>query len=430
MLSYDDAVLALRGLQGRKWRGGLDRMEALCERLGVPKGGDAKFIHVAGTNGKGSTTSLIQSILVGLGYRTGGYFSPYVYDLRERIQIDGKPIPKEQFARLLSRVLEVGEELESTEFGAISEFEAKTALGFLAWQEAGCEYVALETGLGGRLDSTNVVNPVVSVITSIGYDHMDVLGDTLTEIAGEKAGIIKSGIPVVVGDLPEEAMAVMEARADDLDCSLVHAAEYWEQEEWQKDEDLMYFHTLEGAVEVNIPAFLPGPIQRQNLATALCSLQAILGREFLEDDRTHEAIRWTRVPGRFQVEEQEGRLWILDGAHNGEAAGHLVKAYVESGFEPPLIVLGMLGSHHPGPVLEALAELPSLGIRTVPVNWTKTANPDELADLARPMFATTKSFWSVEEALEDLPSAPILVTGSFYLLNEVARAAGLPVFEE
>ncbi|MCH7945095.1 MAG: bifunctional folylpolyglutamate synthase/dihydrofolate synthase, partial [Armatimonadetes bacterium] len=186
-LSFDDAVARLGDLRRRGWRLGLDRMQEYVRRLGLQdklgQPGGPKFIHVAGTNGKGSVVAFLQSMLVEQGFKTGAAYSPYVYDIRERVQLGRKLISKSDFARLAVRLLDVGEDLERTELGGPTEFELKTALGFAYWAEQGAEWVALEVGLGGRLDATNVVDPAASIIVSIGLDHTHILGETLSEIA-------------------------------------------------------------------------------------------------------------------------------------------------------------------------------------------------------------------------------------------------------
>ncbi|MBC8064854.1 MAG: bifunctional folylpolyglutamate synthase/dihydrofolate synthase, partial [Chlorobia bacterium] len=209
-MTYEKALAYIASLETRGWRLGLDRMQEFANRLGLPGSlgevGGPQFIHVAGTNGKGSVTAYLQSMLIESGYSTGSFFSPFVYDPRERVQIGRRLIPKSIFALLTEWIRPFGESLTETKFEGVTEFEFKTAMGFQFWKEMEAEWVALEVGLGGRLDSTNIVTPRCSVIVSIGKDHTHILGDTYHQIAEEKAGIIKPGVSVIVGEMPEEAL--------------------------------------------------------------------------------------------------------------------------------------------------------------------------------------------------------------------------------
>ena len=186
----------MSGLIRFGWKLGNERMEALCTRLGNPQK-RYRVIHVAGTKGKGSTTALTAGILQDQGHRVGAYFSPYVYDGRERIQVDGEMIGREDFSQLVTLVRPHIEALAATDHGQTTEFELKTVLAFLYFAETNVDFACIEVGIGGRLDATNVVAPTVTVITNIGLDHTDLLGDTHAKIAVEKAGIIKPGVPCI-----------------------------------------------------------------------------------------------------------------------------------------------------------------------------------------------------------------------------------------
>lgn len=280
-------------------------MQEFLRRLGVAeklgqKGGP-QFIHVAGTNGKGSTVAFLQSMLVEQGYKTGAMYSPYVYDVRERVQIGKELIPKEDFARLTEKLLIVGEELEKTEFGGPTEFEMKTALGFLFWAEQDVEWVALETGLGGRLDATNVVDPAVSVITSIGLDHTHILGETLAEIAAEKAGIIKPSRPVVIGTLHDDAFDAIEKTAANRDSQVLR---YGRDVKWKGSELVTPNSTYK-----DLEPGLIGGVQEINLALAVAALE-LAGANRDKEKLTHGA-RAARLPGRYEEVEYKGRKFIL-----------------------------------------------------------------------------------------------------------------------
>ncbi|MDI9641642.1 folylpolyglutamate synthase/dihydrofolate synthase family protein [Kamptonema cortianum] len=405
MLSYVEAVEALRAMSHRGWRLGLDRMHEMCERLGVPRGGNLKYIHVAGTNGKGSVTKFVQNILTLAGHKTGSCYSPYVYDLRERVQVDGVAISEESFALLMTEIVLVSESLTPTKFEAPTEFEAKIALGFLYWNQLEADFVALETGLGGRLDATNVVDSAVSVITSIGLDHTEILGDTLEKIAAEKAGIIKPGKPCVMSDLPEDARCVIRERCRELEAPLYEHGKHWDIESSDPD-----------------PLEMPGAIQRLNAKAAIVACKLVCPD--LTENQLKLGIETAKLPGRFEVLECQGKTWIFDGAHNEQATTHLVATMQERFPNARVSVLfGMLDGHDPEPVVRQLSTVAHEMV-TVPINWTRTCNPEDLAEVASKYFSKVSASWSVSEGLEKLTEEVVLVTGSFYLLAEVARALG------
>ncbi len=211
-MTYAQAVDYIQSLSLYGWRMGNARMEALLELLGNPQQ-KLPVVHITGTNGKGSTTALVASILRHAGYRVGAYFSPYVFDFRERILIDGEPIPEELLREGVERCIPLIERLRDTEYGQVTEFELKTALAFWAYVQSGMEIAVMEVGLGGRLDATNVIVPEVSILVSVGLDHTDRLGPTHRDIAYEKAKIFKRGRWAVSGVRNPDAQAMVRAVA-------------------------------------------------------------------------------------------------------------------------------------------------------------------------------------------------------------------------
>ena len=415
-LTYESAVAALSHMQLRGWRLGLDRMQAFCESLGVPKGGHAKFLHVAGTNGKGSTTATIQSILVEQGFRTGAYFSPYVYDLRERVQLGRDYISKGDFARLMGPIVEASDEFLDNRFGGPTEFEAKTALGFLYWQEQNCDAVALEVGLGGRLDATNIVDSSVSVITSISLDHTHILGNTLAEIAFEKAGIIKPGRPVIVGALHPEALETIRSVAKER-----QSPAWVFGEEIQIEEDCI--STPSRTYRGIVPALL-GSKQLHNSALAIAAVEAAgFARS---QEQMVEGVRKATLPGRFEVHQHGEQVIVLDGAHNLEAATvlleSLLKTYPGRKWD---VVTGMLEGHDPAGFYAALATVVNR-IHVVPVTEPRSRKPFELASLLRSIGFEATHYDSVADGMRILSSSDsVLVTGSFFLLGD-AKASLVP----
>ena len=256
----------------------LRRMESLLERLGNPQEA-AKSIHVAGTKGKGSTAAMIASILTQAGYRTGLYTSPHLLTLTERIQVDGKPIDEDAFARLAEVLKPQVEAVNRTgDFGELTTFELLTALAFAYFRERDADYQVLETGLGGRLDATNVVKPEVCVITSISYDHMDVLGDTLTQIATEKAGIIKPGSTVVCSPQFSEAMTVIERICREQEARLIRVGieVTWQSKAFAPERQSF---TLKGLMrEYDLTLSLIGEHQLENAAAAVTAVEVLTDR--------------------------------------------------------------------------------------------------------------------------------------------------------
>lgn len=419
-LSYEQALAYLSHLHKREWRHGLDRMAELCRRLGVEKGGQPRFFHVAGTNGKGSTTAWLHSLLRAHGHSTGAYFSPYVFDIRERWQRDRTWIGKDELAALISEVRPVADDLMLTAYGGATEFEVKTALGFLYWQRHACTHVALEVGMGGRLDSTNVIDPAVSLITSIGYDHQAILGDTLAEIARAKAGIINPGRPVVVGDVPAEADAVI------AECARQAEAPLWRlgREFRVVERDGQHCDIVTPTRSfTDLQIAIPGSKQAQNLAISVAALEA--AGEQLDEQAIRRGAAEARIPGRMQRVTWQGRSFLLDGAHNEEAAQALAASL---GPGNRTLITGMLAGHDARPFYRALAGCFDRVI-CVPVQNLRSRRVAELTADVRETFAEADSYDSIDEALANLGSTDqeVVISGSFYLLSDWQRATGLPV---
>lgn len=399
MMTFDEAVLAVRALEGRGWRLGLDRMEELCSRLGVASGGMIPYIHVAGTNGKGSTVAMCESILRASGLRVGATYSPFVYDVCERITGPEGMISREDFARAAEAVLKVSREMEDSDFGGATEFEAKTAMGFWIWNQSALDAVVLETGLGGRLDATNIVLPRVSVITSIGLDHVAILGDTVEKIAREKAGIIKPGVPVVVGRVSDSVFAVIDEVAREMGSTAIRFEEGMENHGYELG--------------------LRGEIMKVNAWMAMTACQLAFG---VGEESIREGLRSVTMPGRFEEILVSDSRWVFDGAHNSEAIRELVTSWKsEFGDRRATVIFGMLDGHESEPILEQLAEITGEMV-VVPINWSRTRDPEELVQEAEKSIGEVKSFWSVKEAVESVDSDLVLVTGSYYLLGEVKEA--------
>jgi dihydrofolate synthase/folylpolyglutamate synthase len=312
----------------------LDRMRALLALLGNPHH-SSPVIHVAGTKGKGSTVAMIASALQASGYTVGFYTSPHLEDFCERIQVNGIPIAHHELVALIAQLKPVVESLSQP----ATFFEWTTALAFQYFVQRGCTAMVIEVGLGGRLDSTNVVDPLVSVITSLSLDHMAVLGDTLEKIAGEKAGIIKPGRPVVSAPQSEEAARVLESVAAQRGCalrmvgrdifytSLAHDLDGQDCLIWKAEEQPVVDAFLEtgrlgpGPLRLRIP--LLGSHQTQNAAVAAAALEEAARQGLpLSPDALQTGFARVRWPGRFEILQREPLL-VIDSAHNRDSGRRL-----------------------------------------------------------------------------------------------------------
>ncbi|MBC7880490.1 MAG: bifunctional folylpolyglutamate synthase/dihydrofolate synthase [Anaerolineae bacterium] len=394
---------------------GLERIQALLTELGNPEQ-SFPVIHVAGTNGKGSVCAYLSHMLQSAGYRVGRYTSPHLIDWRERIWIDGALIPSEDFQACLQRIDEAANRL-SAELGKVTQFEVLTAAAFIYFAQQKIDVGVIEVGLGGRLDATNVFKqPLVSVITGISYDHQEQLGSTLTEIAREKAGILRSGTPLVSAPLGLEARQAVAEMAKRLGVAVTIAYPAR-----RLGGDLAQWE----AITYQLP--LAGDVQLQNSATALqvCRLLQHQGWKITDQDLT-KGIALTTWAGRCQWIEPD---LLIDGAHNPQAAQYL-RQYLDQGFaEQPIVwIIGILKSKDAKTILSALIR-PMDQVFTVPVPDAVCFGSEELADLAQTLgaHATPQESWQV--ALQNSPKAAIKVLcGSLYLVGDFlsARTAELP----
>ena len=420
-MDYDQSQAYIASLAPRGWRLGLDRMSEFAQRIGLPgalgEGESPKFVHVTGTNGKGSVTAMTQSCLIEQGYRTGGFFSPFVVDPRERIQFDREMISKEDLATIATELLAIEQSLSETEFGGVTEFEFKVAMGFEYWKRKNCEWVALEVGLGGRLDATNIVSPMASAIVSISYDHVSILGKTLREISREKAGIIKPGKPVVVGEMPEEAFREIERIAFNCDAPLWRLGY---QVQWQKTGNGVLISTPGSTIEVKPNLF--GDIQCHNASVAYAALE--MAGAIKDSSKIAAGFEKVSLPGRFQRMNVHGKEVILDGAHNADSAQALANMLIQAGLRPAICITGMLTGHSATEFFEPLRHL--VGTCYVcPIDFHRTMNPNNLHRELQEKGFQSDVFNSVKAALDAAfqsnDAENILVCGSFYLVGEAMR---------
>ncbi|PIW17898.1 MAG: bifunctional folylpolyglutamate synthase/dihydrofolate synthase [Anaerolineae bacterium CG17_big_fil_post_rev_8_21_14_2_50_57_27] len=407
----------------------LGRMFELMAALGNPQD-SYPILHVAGTKGKGSVAAMAASALHAAGYRAGLYISPHLQDFCERIQVDGEPIPHGELAALVEEIKPAVARLPF-----ITTFELTTALGFLYFAQRGVEAVVIEVGLGGRLDATNIITPRVSVITSLSYDHMAVLGNTLAQIAGEKAGIIKEGAPVVSSPQKEEALAVIQKVAAERNAplTLVGRDVTFEASEHSLDgqslainPSLVTRHSslvTPESVILRIP--LLGAHQLVNAATAYAALKT--SGLNVSDEAIQKGFAEAKWPGRFEVLRREPPV-ILDSAHNVDSAQKLRQALDDYFPKRPVILI--FGASEDKDVLGMFAEWkPRLGrILTTKAVHPRALEAEQLLGLAQQAGVPAEAVTPVEAALARAlelsakDGSIVLSAGSMFVTAEVRTA--------
>lgn len=419
-----DAIKRIHEFEKFGWVLGLERMNVLLEKLGNPQE-KLRVIHVAGTNGKGSVCRYIYEVLQTAGYHCGLFTSPFLEVFNERIEFDGAYISDEDLQRCSDRVLAKTEEMVAEGQESPTEFEVITAVAFLYFREKKTDYVVLEVGLGGRGDSTNVVKaPLISVITSISLDHTDRLGDTVGQIAREKAGIIKAGCPVVTGVKQPEAMQVIKERCSELGAPLYDAfACRTEIQEQSVYGSRFTVELPQGTYALRIP--MAGEHQVQNAAQALYAL-TLLNREgkiSIGDEAIREGFSRVRQIGRFEL-MRETPLVILDGAHNPDGAKALLQT-VRTCFpgKKILLITGILADKEVDAAVDTLCRIGDGFVATEPDSPRKLP-AEALAEKFRAAGKACKAIASANEAVDYAMKEAggydvILFTGSLYLIGAI-----------
>ena len=420
-MTYAEALDYLKGLAVFGAHFGLETTQRLAAGLGNPQA-RLRFIHVAGTNGKGSTCAMLESIYRAAGLRVGLFTSPHLVSFRERMQVGRQLISEEDVARLVGEVIRVpcsvfrpeGDGVASlgtpsliTNYSPPTFFEFVTVMALRYFAGQKCDVVIWETGLGGRLDATNIVTPLASVITNIALDHQQWLGNTLAAIATEKAGIIKPGVPVLTAADAPEAVAVIRAKAERMGATFTLVTD-----------------------ELNAAPALRGAHQRRNAALAVAVVRALRDTLPVSDTALRRGLETVRWAGRLQVEKIGGREFLLDGAHNVDGARALVTAMREEFAGAPFaLVLGMLGDKDCELMCRLLAPL-AQRIAVVRVGSSRSAEPTELAEFCRRanQSALVTAHESAGNALTALEQEPrVVIAGSLYLIGEAMERLGLDV---
>lgn len=422
MTETSDAILArMMALHPKIIDLTLDRVWRLLAALDNPQEKLPPVIHLAGTNGKGSTQAMIRAGLEGMGKRVHAYTSPHLARFHERIRLAGELISEPHLTEVL-------DECYARNGGEnITYFEITTVAGLLAFSRTPADYTLLEVGLGGRLDATNVITPEVSVITPISIDHEQFLGNTLAKIAGEKAGIIKRGVPVVVGPQPDEAMEVIEATAARLGAPLIAYGQHWHVYE---ERGRLVFQDENGLLDLPLPALL-GAHQIQNAGAALAALRH-LGADEAACEAAMLNAEW---PARMQklktgplIEAApEAELW-LDGGHNAAAGIALADVLAKLPERPTHLICGMLNTKDVTGYMAPLApHAASLTAISIP-DEINTLSAEETEAAAKSVGIEAGTAESTMAALKAIiakdPQARVLICGSLYLAGHILRENG------
>lgn len=418
-MNYTEALKYIHGISWTFCKPGLERIGELCERLGHPERG-LKFVHVAGTNGKGSFCSMLDSILRAAGYKVGLYTSPYIKVFNERMRVDGKNIENERLAQITERVRPIAEGMTDKP----TEFELITAIAFQYFYEEGCEVVVLEAGMGGRLDSTNIIRePLLSVITGIALDHTAFLGDTVEKIAAEKAGIIKDGAPVLYGGEDDTARAVIKKTA------IARASDYF---------DVNYSMlniksaTLEGAAfdyrdKKDLKIKLLGLYQPKNASVVLEAVKILQKRGLsISDEAIREGLSAAKWPARFEI-ISHAPLVIFDGAHNPQGIASAV-ASIRHYFanEKVYVLTGVLKDKDYEFIAGELSKVASKAFTLTPDN-PRALSAEEYAEVLRSKGVDATACGTVSAAYKTalekvkVDSVPLICLGSLYTYVDIIK---------
>jgi len=412
--TYADVRAYLYGLKYRGALYGIDRMRRFVARMGNPQK-RYPVIHVAGTNGKGSTCAMLEAIFRAAGHRTGLFTSPHLVHQGERVQVNRRILTREEIVAFTRLLRPMAEELEAEEAGYHPTFfEFMTGMAFQRFADAAVDIGIIETGLGGRLDATNVVDPEITLITSISLDHTDILGDTIEKIAFEKAGIIKAGKPVVIGLLPRAAEDVIARVASERGAPLHRVADVF------------------GPDEEGFPqTVLPGDYQRRNAAMATLAAR-LLGERFgITEEHIRNGLSSVNWAGRWEQHFLADRTLILDATHNPEGALHLgrnLDAFVrEKGYKPVILAgtLGLVRARSLIPVVCRYARELHLLVPHQP----RACSHEELRSEVPSTFAGPLHLDTVANLFPapglcraGAPRESLVATGSIYLIGEIMEA--------
>lgn len=406
---------------------GLDNMKELLDRLGNPQK-DLKFIHISGTNGKGSCLAYLSTILSGAGYKTGRYISPTLDTYRERIQVDGEYINKESLASHVTAIAKATEDMEKNNAGIPTLFEVETVLAFLYFKEKKCDIVVLETGLGGSLDATNIIDTsIMEIIMPISLDHQAFLGDTIEKIAEQKAGIIKENTIVISAIQKEDAAKVIRNKVIEKNCKLIVAEpkkiELKLQTLKKQSFDYKNWH--------DVVISLPGSYQPQNAIVALEAIEVLREQGYiLSDQDILNGFENTVWKGRFTVLSEENPIVIVDGAHNPDGAKELMKS-LELYFNDKkyIYVFGVFSDKNYDEIINITAKRAEHIITVQTPNNSRALPAKDLSVAVKKVNKSCESAKTIDDAVKKAIKVAkedkeyiVVIFGSLSFLSEAERA--------
>lgn len=424
-MKYEEAMKYITEVGNFGSNYGLERTYKLLEHLGNPER-DLKLIHIAGTNGKGSTTSMITEILMGEGYKVGMYTSPFIEEFEERIQINRNNIPKESLAILMDEIKVAVDKVIEAGYNHPTEFEIITVLMLLYFKKENIDFGVIEVGLGGTLDSTNVIKPIIQVITSISFDHTNLLGNTLEKIAMEKAGIIKKGIPTVIYPQQEEVLKVIKNKCFEMDSEL-----YIANNENLKFKNIVNldkpYQLLKYNNEIDILLPLLGEHQIINLSVAMQAIEVLNNKNIIDISIANivKSIKNVSWKGRLEVLSNNPYV-VIDGAHNIQGIKTLsrnIKKYFK--YKNLYLILGILADKDVEEMIKIITPM-AKKVYSVTPNSIRGELAESLKDEVSKFNKNCKAFDKYEEAyLEALNDASekdlILASGSLYMIGDMRK---------
>lgn len=424
-MKYEEAMKYITEVGNFGSNYGLERTYKLLEHLGNPER-DLKLIHIAGTNGKGSTTSMITEILMGEGYKVGMYTSPFIEEFEERIQINRNNIPKESLAILMDEIKVAVDKVIEAGYNHPTEFEIITVLMLLYFKKENIDFGVIEVGLGGTLDSTNVIKPIIQVITSISFDHTNLLGNTLEKIAREKAGIIKRGIHTVIYPQQEEVLKVIKNKCFEMDSEL-----YIANNENLKFKNIVNldkpYQLLKYNNEIDILLPLLGEHQIINLSVAMQAIEVLNNKNIIDISIANivKSIKNVSWKGRLEVLSNNPYV-VIDGAHNIQGIKTLsrnIKKYFK--YENLYLILGILADKDVEEMIKIITPM-AKKVYSVTPNSIRGELAESLKDEVSKFNKNCKAFDKYEEAyLEALNDASekdlILASGSLYMIGDMRK---------
>lgn len=420
-------IEALDWIHGRLRLGikpGLSRMEWMMDKLGSPHT-KMKTVHIGGTNGKGSTVTFLRSILEAAGYSVGTFTSPFIEQFNERISVNGKPIPDDDLLEITNIIRPLADELEKTELGGPTEFEVITAMSFYYFANVKqVDIVLYEVGLGGRFDSTNIIHPLASVITNIGLDHTNILGHTYEEIAFEKAGIIKQGVPVFTAAKQLEALNVIKEQAENKQALLFRLNQEFSisaHHSFEKGEVFSIHSDFQSLAALETSMI--GKHQTENAALAVMTAQYLNenGSFLITEDAIRKGLKTAYWPGRLEI-ISENPLIIIDGAHNDEGISALVQELGSRFANKSIhIVFAALKDKKLDQMIKQLDQVADK-ITFVSFDFPRAAEAEELLKISHSQQKLAVDDWKtyiMEEIQAVEPNRLLLITGSLYFISEV-----------